>query len=80
MTNNYIKIGKLYNLTSNAYTSISKASFIHAINNNHDNAIVVTIDDFDIHIAKDMSLSFPIPIAFSQIKIGNSSSAVIVYS
>jgi hypothetical protein len=80
MSNNYLKVGKLYNLSSNTYISINGASFIHGINNNHDNAIIVTIDGYEIHVAKDTSVSFSIPIAFSQIKIGNSSTAVIVYS
>jgi hypothetical protein len=81
MGNNYIKAAKFYSLTSNSTVSISGASFLHGIYNSHNNAISVTVDDaYTICIAQNNSVTFPTPVVFTGIKIGNSSSATILYS
>lgn len=80
MSNNYLKVGKLYSLTSNTDVSISGSSFILGINNNHTNAIIVTVDGVAFNIAKDTTVSFPAPIVFSKIKVSADGAAVIFYS
>ena len=80
MSNNYLKVGKLYSLTSTTDVSIDCASFILGINNNHTNAIVVTVDGVAFNIAKDVTVPFSAPIAFSKIKVSAGGSAVIFYS
>lgn len=80
MGNNYIKVGNFYNLTSTGSIGISGASFIHGIYNSHNNSIVVTVDDHPFCVAQNSSINFPIPATFTGIKIGNSSSATILYS
>lgn len=80
MSNNYLKVGKLYSLTSTTDVSIDGASFILGINNNHTNTIVVTVDGVAFNMAKDVTVPFPAPIAFSKIKVSAGGSAVIFYS
>lgn len=80
MSNNYLKVGKLYSLTSTTDVSIDGASFILGINNNHTNTIIVTVDGVAFNIAKDTTIPFPVPIAFSKIKVSAGGSAVIFYS
>jgi hypothetical protein len=79
MSNNYLKVGKLYSLTSTTDTTISGASFIHGIYNNHGNAVIVTINGLAISIAKDITISFSVPVALSTVKI-DTGSAIIIYS
>jgi hypothetical protein len=79
MSNNYLKVGKLYSLTSSTDVSIDGASFVLGINNNHTNSIIVTIDGIAFSLSKDITVTFPAPIPFSKVKI-NSGSAVIFYS
>lgn len=79
MSNNYLKVGKLYSLTSTTDTAISGASFIHGIYNNHGNTVVVTIDGLAISIVKDVTISFSVPVALSTVKI-DTGSAIIIYS
>jgi hypothetical protein len=80
MSNNYLKVGRLYSLTSTTDVSITGASFMLGINNNHTNAIIVTVDGVTFNIAKDVTVPFPAPIAFSKIKVSAGGSAVIFYS
>jgi hypothetical protein len=80
MSNNYLKVGKLYSLTSSTDVSIQGASFMLGINNNHTNSIIVTVDGVEFHLSKDVTISFPAPIVFSKIKISAGGSAVIFYS
>jgi hypothetical protein len=79
MSNNYLKVGKLYNLISTTDVSIDGASFVLGINNNSAGAVVVTIDGIAFSLSKDVTIAFPAPIAFSKVKI-NTGSAVIFYS
>ena len=80
MSNNYLKVGKLYSLSSTIDVSINGASFIHAIHNNHTSAVTVTIDGtYTIILAANGFTNFNIPIAFSTVKI-STSSATVVYS
>ena len=80
MSNNYLKVGKLYNLTSVTDVSIDGASFILGIYNTHTNSIIVTVDGIAFHLSKDVTVPFPAPIPFSKIKISTGASAVIFYS
>jgi hypothetical protein len=80
MSNNYLKIGKLYSLTSNTDVSIDGASFMLGINNNHNNSIVVTVDGIAFNLSTNITVNFPAPIAFSKVKISAGASAVIFYS
>lgn len=80
MSNNYLKVGKLYSLTSTTDVSIDGASFMLGINNNHTNSITVTVDGIAFNLAQNITISFPAPIAFSKVKVSSGASAVIFYS
>jgi hypothetical protein len=80
MSNNYLKVGKLYSLTSVTDVSINGASFMLGINNNHNNAITVTVDGIAFNLSVNTTVNFPAPIAFSKVKISTGASAVIFYS
>jgi hypothetical protein len=80
MSNNYLKVGKLYSLTSTTDVSIDGASFMLGINNNHNNAIVVTVDGITLNLGVNSTISFPSPIAFSKVKVSTGATAVIFYS
>ena len=79
MSNNYLKVGKLYSLTSNVNISIPSASFIHGIHNPSGGQVIVTVNDISIVVAKDVTISFSVPIALSTVKI-DAGTAVIIYS
>jgi hypothetical protein len=81
MSNNYLRVGKIYHLTSATNVTIPGASFIHGINNNDTGKVIVIIDDVEIHIAQEGTVSFSIPIAFSSLKVKNAGeTAAIFYS
>jgi hypothetical protein len=80
MSNNYLKVGKLYSLTSTTDVSIDGASFMLGINNNHTNSITVTVDGIAFNLAQNITVSFPVPVAFSKVKVSTGASAVIFYS
>ena len=80
MSNNYLKVGKLYNLTSTSSVAISGASLIHGLYNGANTAVNVTIDDtYVIHVPVDNGVSFTNPIAFKTIKT-TTSTVVVLYS
>lgn len=79
MSNNYLKVGKLYSLSSTTDVSISGSSFIHAIVSNHNNTATVTIDGIALSISSYSYLNFNVPIAFSAIKT-SAGTMTIVYS
>lgn len=80
MSNNYLRVGKIYNLTSTTDVSINGASFILGINNNHNNSITVTVDGVNFNLAQNVTIPFPVPVAFSTVKVSTGASAVIFYS
>ncbi len=80
MSNNYLRVGKIYNLTSTTDVSINGASFILGINNNHTNSITVTVDGVNFNLAQNVTVPFPVPVAFSKVKVSTGASAVIFYS
>lgn len=81
MSNNYLKVGKLYTLDSSTDVAIAGASFIHAIHSNHQNTATITIDGtYTISLGGYSFTNFNVPVAFSTIKITNNASATIIYS
>jgi hypothetical protein len=82
MSNNYLKVGKLYTLGTTAVTAITGASFIHGVYNGSNAAAEVVIDNTHIvHMANDGSVTFPIPLSFSTVKMSSANTTgVILYS
>jgi hypothetical protein len=82
MSNNYLKVGKLYTLNTTGITTITGASFIHGIYNATNAPATVVIDNsYYIHTASDDSAVFPIPVSFSTVKMASvNTTGVILYS
>ena len=82
MSNNYLKIGKLYTLATTGTTTITGASFIHGVYNASNAAAAVVIDNsYYIHSASDGSVAFPIPVSFSTVRMASiNTTGVILYS
>lgn len=80
MSNDYLKVGKLYSLTSTVDVAITGASFIHGISNTHNNSIDILIDGIRISLSVGQNISFSVPIAFSKVKLGTAGSSTIIYS
>jgi hypothetical protein len=82
MSNNYLKVGKLYTLATTGVTTITGASFIHGMYNASNAAATVVIDNsYYIHSASDGSATFPIPVSFSTVRMASiNTTGVILYS
>jgi hypothetical protein len=86
MSDNYKKVGKLFNLNQSNGTSaisIDDASFIHGIYAQHTGPITVTIDGtYSITLGSYQHADFSNPVAFSTVKIDTNAghAAVILYS
>lgn len=82
MGNDYLKIGKLYTLTSTSNVLITGASFIHSIHNSSNAPIAVCVDNaHKVHVATDNSVMFLAPLAFSGVKmVGANTTGTILYS
>ena len=82
MAENFLKIGKLYTLTSTSNVLITGASFIHSIHNSSNAPIAVCIDNaHKIHVASDNSTMFLAPLAFSGVKmVSANTTGTILYS
>jgi len=82
MSNNYLKVGKLYTLGTTAATTITGASFIHGVYNGSNAAASLVVDNTHIvHMANDSSVTFPIPLSFSTVKMfATNTTGVILYS
>jgi hypothetical protein len=86
MANDYLKIGKIFNLNQSngtSATTISGASFIYDIINAHTSTITVTVDESYVFvIPANGSVHFGVPVGFSTVKINTSAShaAQIIYS
>ena len=80
MSNDYQKVGKLYNVTSATNVTVTGASVLHGIYNPYNSAIVLWIDsNYPIHVPTDGSVTFPNPVAFTTIRAGVGS-GIISYS
>lgn len=78
MSDNYLKVGKLYNLSSTTDVAIAGASLIHGLYNSSNTAVTVTIDgSYAIYVSN--AVTFPNPIAFNTIKT-SASTIVVLYS
>lgn len=82
MSNNYLKVGKLYTLATTGVTTITGASFIHGVYNATNAAATVVIDNsYYIHSISDGSATFPIPVSFSTVRMASiNTTGVILYS
>jgi hypothetical protein len=80
MSDNYLKIGKLYSVTSATDITVTGASVLHGIYNPYNSAIVLWVDStYPIHVPTDGHITFPNPVAFNTIR-ASVGSGIISYS
>ena len=82
MSNNYLKVGNLYTLNTTGITYITGASLLHALYNGSNSTTSVVVDNTHIiHIPVDDHVTFPNPLAFSNVRMYSSNTTgVILYS
>ncbi len=82
MSNDFYKVGRLYNLTSVSTVCITGASFMHGIYNGANAALTITIDNtYPVRVPIDGFISFPAPIPFTGVKTtSTTATGIILYT